>query len=173
MLSPAGPAVAQVISSGGGQGFFSPPGAPRALIQQISRLHCESVRWHLHCTHRPLQAGLRAVPREASTFLCSLVAGPSSLLSTLQHPGLRSVSPPSHSAPSACNALPNHFTHVLTLQNSAPRPLPQRSPLGLTPTFSVAPRSPPPSPRPWVRENGVHVCFCLLLLPVLTAGIGI
>lgn len=112
--------------------------------------------------------------------------------------GFGSFSPPSHSAPSVWNALPAHFPHSFTLQDSAPRSLLPRSPLELTPTFSVVPRNSSSCQSPqsavvscYIFENddaidthlppldhgsvrmGAMSAFVYCYVPVLATGTGI
>lgn len=62
-------------------------------------------------------------------FLCSLIAGPTALLSIKDFSSFYSSnSLYAHAVPSARNALPAHLTRYLILQVSAQRSLPQEPP---------------------------------------------
>lgn len=125
---------------------------------------------YLHCAHQPSQAGLKAFPKEASIFFSSLTIGPSSLLSTLRHQGLRFLL----LTPSAWNILPAHFPHYLILQVSAQRSLPQRSPLGLTSTLPTAPWTSSSYQLPQRVMVPLHIfendCVIAIPLPPLDHG---
>lgn len=139
--------VVALVARTGGQGSLGPLLAPHSLHYQISRLHLKSIHVYLHGAHQPSQAGLKAFPKEASIFFSSLTIGPSSLLSTLHHQGLRFL-------------LLTQLRSSLCLEYSACSLPPLPHPTG----FSS--KVPSPEKSPWTNPNSPNSTLDLVFIPV-------
>lgn len=122
----------------------------------------------------PRGLDLRPFPRKppSSSPASPLVPPPYSAPSITK--GFGSFYSPSYALPSAWNTLPAHFPHYLILQVSAQRSLPQRSPLGLTPTLPTAPWTSSSYQLPQSVMISLHIfendCVIDIPLPPLDHG---